>query len=41
MIEGDYKVLVTVYEASELEPKNDDFVIFNAEKSACDAFVEM
>jgi len=39
MKEGDYKILVTIYEASELEPCPANFVFFQAEKSACDAFV--
>lgn len=41
MVEGDYKVIITVYEASELIPKPDGFVIFNADKEHCNSFVEI
>ena len=41
MKEGSYKILITVYEANELIPGPADFFLFDAEKSACDAFVEV
>lgn len=41
MKEGNYKILITVYEANELIPGPADFLIFEADKSACDAFVEI
>ena len=41
MKEGDYKILITVYEANDLVPRPADFLLFDAEKSACDAFVEI
>ena len=39
MIEGDYKVLITVYEAQELEPQPAKFLFFDLNKSAVDGFV--
>ena len=42
MKEGNYKIIMTIYEAQELEPKKADlfgFVPMN--KSAVDAFVEI
>lgn len=41
MKEGDYKILITVYEANDLEPRPANFILFEADKSACDAFVEI
>lgn len=41
MKEGDYKILITVYEANDLEPKPAEFLFFDLNKSACDAFVEI
>ena len=41
MKEGDYKILITVYEAQELESKKAEFLVFNLNKTACDAFVEV
>lgn len=41
MKEGDYKILITVYEANDLIPRPADFLLFTADKSACDAFVEI
>ncbi len=41
MKEGDYKILITIYEANDLIPRPADFLLFNADKSACDAFVEI
>jgi hypothetical protein len=41
MIEGDYKIMINILEGSELCSKNDDYVIFKAEKTACDAYVEV
>ena len=39
MVEGDYTIMVTVYEANELEPRGTNFWLFKTEKTACDAFV--
>ncbi len=41
MKEGNYKIIITVYEANDLMPRGYDFVLFNAEKSAADSFVEI
>ena len=41
MKEGDYKILITVYEANDLIPRPADFFLFTTDKSACDAFVEI
>ena len=41
MSEGNYKVLITVYEANDLMARDIDFILFNAEKTAADAFVEI
>jgi predicted P-loop ATPase len=41
MKEGDYKIIVTVYEAQELEPKNPKFLFFDMKKSAVDGFAEV
>ena len=41
MKEGDYKILVTIYEANDLMPRPADYFFKNIEKSACSAFVEV
>lgn len=42
MKEGDYKVIITVYEAQELEPKKAElFSFLPMNKSAVDGFVEV
>lgn len=41
MIEGDYKVIVTLYEASELDPRPDSFGIVEFKKEHCNSFVEI
>ena len=41
MVEGGYKIIVTVYEANDLMPRGIDFLLFEAEKTACDAFVQI
>lgn len=41
MKEGNYKVIITVYEANDLEARGTDFLLFTTEKSACDTFVEV
>jgi hypothetical protein len=41
MKEGDYKILVTIYEANDLLPRPADYFFKNVEKSACSAFVEV
>lgn len=41
MKEGDYQILITVYEANDLMPRGTDFWIFKTDKTACDAFVEI
>jgi len=40
MKEGTYKILITVYEANDLQPRA-EVLFFNPEKSACDAFIEI
>ena len=42
MKEGDYKILVTIYEAQELEPQKAKlFNFFDMNKSAVDGFVQI
>ena len=42
MKEGDYKVIITIYEAQELEPKKAKlFSLVDMSKSAVDGFVEI
>lgn len=41
MIEGDYKILITVYEANELEPRPAEMLFFDLNKTAIDGFVEI
>jgi hypothetical protein len=41
MKEGDYKIIITIYEASDLIPKPAEFILYTFEKSACSAFVEV
>ena len=42
MKEGDYKIIITVYEGQELEPHDAKlFNLFDLKKSAVDAFVEI
>ena len=41
MKEGTYQIIITVYEASELEPRGTNFWLFQTHKTACDAFVEI
>ena len=41
MKEGNYQILVTIYEANELEPRGTNFWLFQTHKTACDAFVEI
>ena len=41
MKQGDYKILITIYEAQELEPKKPEFLFFEMNKTACDPFVEV
>jgi hypothetical protein len=41
MKEGDYKILITVYEANDLLPRAADYYLTTLDKSACDAFVEV
>ena len=42
MKEGDYKILITVYEAQELEPQKAKlFNFFDMNKSAVDGFVQI
>ena len=42
MKEGTYKIIITVYELNDLEPKSFKIWKFNLEeKSACDAFIEV
>ena len=39
MREGDYQVMITVYEAQELECRGTNFWILETHKTTCDAFV--
>lgn len=41
MKEGDYQILITIYEANQLMPRGTDFFLFKSDKSACDSFVEI
>lgn len=41
MKEGDYKIIITIYEASDLIPRPADYFVTQLDKSACDAFVEI
>ena len=41
MKEGNYQIIITVYEANELEPRGTNFWLFKTDKTACDAFVEI
>ena len=42
MKEGDYKILITIYEAQELEPQKAKlFNFFDMNKSAVDGFVQI
>lgn len=41
MQEGNYQVIITVYEANDLEPRGTNFLFFKTHKTACDAFVEV
>ena len=41
MKEGTYQIIITVYEANEMEPRGSDFYFFKTHKTACDAFVEI
>ena len=40
MTEGDYQILITIYEANDLMPRGTDFWIFKTDKTACDAIEE-
>lgn len=41
MVEGTYQIIITIYEANELEPRGTNFWLFQTHKTACDAFVEI
>ena len=41
MIEGDYQILISIYEGSDFMPRGTDFWLFKTNKTACDAFVEI
>ncbi len=41
MKEGDYKIIITVYEANELEPRPAQLLFFDLNKTAVDGFVEI
>lgn len=41
MVEGDYTVIITLYEASELMPRVDSLGLVQFQKQHCNSFVEI